>query len=360
MATASTPASRDFLRQLTLASGAPGSEGEVRGLVQGVFSGLGDVTHDRLGSVLCECTGTTDEPRVAIDAHMDEVAFLVQSVLPGGLLRFAALGGWWGHVLPAQRVNVMTETGSVPGIIASKPPHFLTKAEREKVQPVDELFLDVGATSDKQVAAFGIRVGDPILPHSEFIEMKDPDILSCKAFDDRAGVGVMCETMKRLGDGQHPNRVIGVGAVQEEVGLRGARTAHELARPDVALVLEGTPADDFPGAEVSQAVLGRGPQVRLFDPTAIANRRLVRLIEETAAAEDIPLQIAVRRTGGTNAGVIHLSRAGVPAAVIGVPARYIHTHVGLIHWNDYQAAVDLTTAVVRRLDAATVASLTAF
>jgi len=156
--------------------------------------------------------------------------------------------------------------------------------------------------------------------------------------------------MLALGDRDHPNTVIGVGAVQEELGSRGAGTASELTRPDVAIVLEGTPADDLPGQSDRQGALGRGPQVRLFDPTAVPNRRLVQFVREVARDAGVAVQLAVRRTGGTDAATIHRSGAGVAAVVIGVPVRYIHSHVSLLQWSDYLAARRLVLELVARLD----------
>ena len=351
----------DLLRRLTLAAGAPGAEDEVRALVREALDGVGTLSYDRLGSILCEVTGAKPGPRVVLDAHLDEVAFLVQSVSREGKLQFVPLGGWWGHVLLGHRVNVLVEGGAkIPGVIGSKPPHFLSPAERDKVLKIEAMYVDVGASTVDQVAALGIRVGDPIVPHAEFIELAPADILSSKAFDNRAGVGLLCEVMQELSDRKPPGTVVGVGAVQEEVGCRGAVTASELARPDVAIVLEGTPADDLPGFSERQAVLGKGPQIRFFDPTAISNRRLVRLTEEVARQHEVPLQIAVRRSGGTDASSIHRHAHGVPTVVIGVPARYIHTHTSLIHWQDYVQARHLVLELVLRLDEKTVAGLTDF
>jgi endoglucanase len=185
-------------------------------------------------------------------------------------------------------------------------------------------------------------------------------VLSGKAFDNRIGVTLMCETLLALAGQSHPNTAIGVAAVQEEIGCRGARTASSVARPDVALVLECCPADDLPGQADRQGVLGGGPQVRLYDPTAISNRRLVRLVEQVAAHSGVAIQLAVRRTGGTDASEIHRDRAGVPTVVIGVPARYIHSHVGLLQWSDYVAARRLVLELVLTLDAERVAALTRF
>jgi len=205
-----------------------------------------------------------------------------------------------------------------------------------------------------------VRVGDPVVPHGVFQPLANPRLLSSKAFDNRVGVALMVEALREVGD-DHPNTIFGVGAVQEEVGCRGAGTAADLARPDAALVLEGTPADDTPGLTGQrQSVLGKGPQLRFFDPTAISNRAFAHLVEETAREEGVPLQVAVRRSGGTDAKSISVHGRGVPTVVLGVPARYIHTHVTLIHLDDYEAAKRLVLAILRRLDRAAVDSFVAF
>ena len=353
------PVELEWLRRLALAAGPPGAEGPVRSLVREAIGEVGSLEYDRLGSLLCTL-GSGEGPRIALDAHMDEVGFAVQSITTEGRLRFVPLGGWWGHVLLAQRVNVITEAGAlVPGVIASKPPHFLSAAERKAVLTPESMLIDVGVSSREAAEELGIRVGDPVAPHSEWVELAN-GLVSCKAFDDRVGVGVLVESMLRLGALKQPlpSTVIGVAAVQEEVGCRGAVTSSALSRPDVGVVLEGTPADDAPGTPDRQAVLGAGPQLRFLDPTALSNRRLVRHVETIAREEGIPIQIAVRANGGTDAKSIHLHGAGVPTIVIGVPARYIHTHVSIIDPRDYAATVRLTTAVVRSLDAEAVAGLT--
>ena len=170
----------------------------------------------------------------------------------------------------------------------------------------------------------------------------------------------MIETLLEFSSRDHPNTIIGVGAAQEEIGCRGAVTASEKASPDVGIVLEGTPADDIPGFTEPQAILGKGPQIRFYDPTAISNRRLAELVAEIASEAEIEIQMAVRRSGGTDAKSIHLHRGGVPTVVIGVPARYIHSHVSLIHWQDYLNTARLVCELVARLDSAAVENLTDF
>ncbi len=345
--------SAELLKELSQAAGPPGSEGEVRGIVRRVLEAAGPLSYDRLGSILCVNQGRAEQPRVVLDSHLDEVGFMVQSVSGEGKLAIVPLGGWWGHVLLGQRVEVLVEGGRVPGVIGSTPPHFLAADQRDKVIGIDKMYVDIGASNSSQVSAVGIRVGDPVVPKTEFMEFQVPGILSGKALDNRAGVGLMCEVMLALRGKAHPNTVIGVGSVQEEVGCRGGGTSSTLSEPDVAVVLEATPADDLPGFEDRQAVLGKGPQIRLFDPTAISNRRLVHKVLEVADSQDIPVQQAVRRTGGTDAKTIHGHGAGVPTVVIGVPSRYIHTHVSLLHWDDYCATRDLVLGLVLALPGTT-------
>lgn len=352
--------SKDLLRRLSLAPGPPGAEDAVRRIVRRTLEGVGSIRLDRLGSLLCEKRGSGDDPRIVLDSHLDEVAFMIQSVTKDGYLSFVTLGGWWPHVLLGQRVDVLTDGGVVPGLIGGKPPHFLSPEERKKLLEPDAMFIDVGASSAEAVSRLGVRVGDMAVPRAEYCEMGVRDVFSGKAFDNRVGVALMCETLLALRDREHPNTVIGIGAVQEELGARGAQTSSTLARPDVAVVLECTPADDSPGQTVRQGALGRGPQIRYFDPTAVSNRRLVRLVEDVARECDIEIQTAVRRSGGTDAGVIHRSADGVPTVVVGVPARYIHSHVGLLDWRDYEAARRLVLELVARLDATRVAELTRF
>ena len=353
-------ASLQLIRRLSLAAGAPGAEDEVRAIVREQLAEVGPIRYDGLGSLICEKKGESDAPRVALDCHLDEVAFMVQRITDEGRLTFVPLGGWWGHVLLGQRVEVITEQGRVPGVIGSTPPHFLTPEERKRVVDLKKMYVDLGASRREDAEGLGIRPGDPVIPVADFREMAVEGVYSGKALDNRLGVAAMCEVMNAMRDEQHAGTLVGIAAVQEEVGLRGAGTASALAKPDVGIVLECAPADDLPGQTERQGVLDGGPQIRLFDPTAISNRRLVRFTAAVAAECGIKIQLAVRPTGGTNAGAIHKSGTGVPTVVIAVPGRYIHSHVSLFHWNDYVGARKLALELARRLDADRVRELTRF
>jgi endoglucanase len=353
-------ASKQLLRELSLAAGPPGGEDEVRAVVRRRLAGVGSLSHDRLGSLICELPGSAPAPRVMIDSHLDEVAFMVQSIQAEGRLGFVTLGSWWGHVLLGQRVHVLTDRGRLTGVIGCKPPHFLSAAEREKVLSPDSMYIDLGSSTREEVERLGVRPGDLAVPASEFEEMPVDGVVGGKAVDNRVGVALMCDALAALAKRGHPNTVVGVAAAQEEVGARGAATATHAVRPDAAVVLECTPADDLPGVTERQAVLGAGPQIRWFDPTAISNRRLVRHVEEVARAHALPIQLAVRRSGGTDAGSIHRSLGGVPTVVVGVPARYIHSHFSLMRWDDYDAARALVVELAASLDGERVTGLTTF
>ncbi|MGJ8724815.1 MAG: M42 family metallopeptidase [Roseibacillus sp.] len=339
-----------LLKKLTEAHSVSGFEDEVRVIFKDELSPHGAIGYDRLGSIYCRASQSQEGPRILVAGHMDEVGFRVQAINPAGFLTFVPVGGWWGHNLLAQRVEIKTRSGrKITGVVASKPPHFLTQAERAKVQELDAMFIDLAADSAEEVSEWGIRVGDPVAPVSMFQETAHPERFLAKAFDNRIGMAGAIEVGGEL-LGSHPNLFV-AGTVQEEVGLRGSRTLANEVKPDVAIVLEGPPADDTPGQDLSmsQGILGGGVQIRLHDPSAIMNPRLVDLALSLAESEGIKHQVTVRRSGGTDAGGFHLSNNGVPCIVLGVPARYIHSHNGIIELSDYRAMVNLTQELVKAL-----------
>jgi endoglucanase len=350
-----------LLKRLTEAHGVPGYEDEVREIFCAELAGAGKFATDRAGSVLCDLGGKG--PRVLLAGHMDEVGFRVQNITEDGFLKLVAVGGWWPHVLLAQTLVVKTTEGrKISGVVGSKPPHFMPEAERKNVMPLDQMFVDVGASSRDEVAEWGVRVGDPVAPDTRFQELAGKGRYLAKAFDNRAGMGVAIEAGKELAAMQRSNCLLVAGTVQEEVGLRGAQTLATLAKPDVAVLLEGTPADDTPGFDPSmgQGRVGEGVQIRMHDPSAIMNPRLAALAVETAEKEGIPHQVAVRTSGGTDAGRVHLTGEGVPCVVLGVPARYIHSHRAVIDMVDYVATTRLAVALVKRLTPARVKKLSAY
>lgn len=354
-----------LLKSFTEAHSAPGYEDEVREIFLKEIRDWGHCAADKSGSVWCQLPHTDGTPRVMIAGHMDEVGFRVQNILPDGFIQFVNVGGWWTHNLLAQRVELKTRTGEkILGVVCSKPPHFLPAEQRKHVMPIEALCIDVGAQSRSDAEMnFGIQLGDPIVPVSEFTQMARRDLYMAKAFDNRVGMAGAVQAGEALMKREKPgNTVLIAGSVQEELGLRGAKTLAFAAKPDVAIVLEGPPADDTPGMHPaeSQGRLGGGVQIRMQDPSAVMNPRLVQLAIDLAQSKGIPHQVTVRRSGGTDAGSFHLANEGIPSIVLGTPARYIHSHNAVIDINDYLAMVELTAVLADALDEETVKGLTSF
>jgi len=346
-----------LLKVLTEAHGVPGYEAEVREVMRRLLEGLGEIEQDNIGSLICR--RGEGGPRVMLAAHMDEIGFMVKHITPEGFIRFTPLGGWFDQVLLGQRVVIKTHKGDVIGVIGAKPPHLLPPDERKKVVEKKDMYIDIGATSAKEVEEAGVRIGDPIVPLAPFQVLASGKAYLAKAFDDRVGCAVLVEVMRRLAQEGHPNTVYAVATVQEEVGLRGAATSVEKVNPEVALILESDIAGDVPGIkpEESTVKLGGGPTIVVYDARMIPNLRLRDLAVETARAMGIPIQFSVIEGGATDGGVIHLHKGGVPTLVLGVPARHIHSHGGIVHRDDVEQAIALVTALVQRLDAETVARL---
>ncbi len=349
-----------MLQALTEASGVSGFESEVREVIRRHVEPLGEITQDRLGSILCKKVGAASSPTIMLPGHMDEVGFMVKHITDKGFVKMTPVGGWREQVILAQRVAIHTHKGKVVGVVGSKPPHILTDDERNKVTKLDAMFVDLGARDKKTAEAMGVRPGDPIIPISPYMRMGKTKCLMAKAWDDRAGCGLFIEVLKQLQAVKHPNTVYGVGTVQEEIGLRGAKTSVSMVNPDVAIICEVGIAADVPGIgeDESQGKLGGGPQICVRDGSMIPNMHLRDLAIEVAEKNKIPYQFTVLERGGTDGGPIHVHAEGVPSLYLGVPTRHIHSHAAIIHETDFDNSVKLVTEMVKRLDAKTVAGLT--
>lgn len=350
-----------LLKELTEANGVPGYEAPVRSLVRKYFEPLGEITQDKIGSVICKAEGSAAAPKIMLAGHMDEIGFMVKHITKEGFLKFLPLGGWFDQVLLGQRVVIQTqEGGEVVGVIGARPPHLLTQEERGKVVAKKDMYIDIGASSREEVEAAGVRQGDPVAPRADFVPLANGKTYLSKAFDDRVGVALMVSALQALQGQEHPNTVYAAATVMEEVGLRGATTSVRSIDPDVALVLESDIAGDVPGIspEESSVKLGGGPTLLIYEGRMIPSLALRRLISDTAAELGIPVQISYVEGGSTDGAVIHLHNIGVPTAVLAVAARHIHSHSSIIHREDYDQAVRLLAAVIQRLDAETVRRLT--
>ena len=353
-----------LLEALTNAHGVPGYETEIRAVLRDYLEPLGTLTQDKLGSVICQQTGSSQDdsrPRIMMAAHMDEIGFIVRHVTKEGFLKFLQLGGWWDQVLLGHRVIIKTHKGDVVGVIGAKPPHLLDAEERGKIVTKNDMYIDIGATSYEEAVATGVRVGDPAVPDSTFAVMANPKMYVAKAFDDRIGCAVAIEVLRHMKDNDAANDLYGVMTVMEEVGVRGATTSVRAIDPDVAIILESDIAGDVPGIkdEVSNIDMGKGPTIMVYDARMIPNIKLRDLCIETAAELGITVQFSAMPGGATDGAAVHLHGTGVPTIVIGVAARHIHSHNSIIHRDDFDEAVKLVSAIIGKLDADIVADLTA-
>lgn len=350
----------NVLKMMTESFGPSGFEKETIKIIKNYMMPYSDnVLTDKLGSIVFVTKGLSDRPRILLAGHVDEVGFVVSGIdEKTGFLSFNPLGGWWDQVLLSQRVIVRTEKGDLYGVIAAKPPHLLTEEERRKIVEARSMHIDIGATSGEEAREMGVKIGDPIVPWSPFMLIRDGKVAIGKAFDDRIGAFVMMEVIRRIKEDKiiHPNTVYGAATVQEEVGARGAQTVAHVVDPDVAIVIEVDIAGDVPGVGVTEAPakMGKGPSLVTYDSSMIPNQPLKEFVIKTAKKAGIPLQLSLVARGGTDAGKIHISRAGCPSVVIGIPTRHIHSHVGMLSLEDVENAVKLVLELVKNLDIDTV------
>jgi putative aminopeptidase FrvX len=350
-----------LLQQLTDTAGPPGFEEPIRKVMVDLMRPLAaSVTFDGLGSIIA--TQGSDGPRVMVDAHMDELGGMIRRVTPRGLLTMQMLGGWLDQALVDQRWIILGSKGPVRAVTGIRDVHVVPADERTRVYSRDSLFLDVGAATDAEVAAMGISPGDPVVPDAPFTVLNGTGNYLAKGWDDRVGCGVIIEAMRRLATLPHPNQIVWSITTQEEVGLRGAEAAAAVVKPAIAIAIEGgITGDVFPGrAEETQAKLGAGPGIFLFDSSALPNRKLTQLVKQTAAAKKLPLQTDLVQGYGDDSAELQRSNGGVPTVNLVVPIRYTHAHNGIMNRRDFDQMVDLLVALLQKLDQAAVDSIRDF
>lgn len=343
-----------MLQALTDANGTSGYEKAPRDVMKKYIKPYADdVETDGLGSLIAKKTGDEQGPKIMIAGHLDEIGFMITRIDEQGFLFFQTVGGWWEQVMLAQRVTVMTRNGEIPGVVGSKPPHVLKPEERKQSMDTKDMFIDIGVADKAEAEAAGVRPGDSVVPKADFTVLHNEKYLLNKAWDNRIGCAIAIEVLKNLQNDNHPNIVYGVGTVQEEVGLRGAKTATHYINPDIGFAVDTGIPGDTPGIseKQAQAKIGDGPQIIMYDATMISHKGLRDFVTDTADQHNIPYQFEALPGGGTDSGSIHLTADGVPALSITIATRYIHTATSIIHRDDFENAVKLVTEVVKQLDA---------
>ena len=335
----------ELLKNLTEAVGVAGEEKEVRLLIRDLIADHVDEWHvDAMGNLIALKKGTGAlDLRVMVDAHMDEVGLIITDYDSNGTLKFSGVGGFDDRALLGKVVQVGPK--KLTGVIGARPIHLLNASQRNSVTKIDAMRIDIGA-KNKDAASSKINIGDRAAFVTEYEEL-GPTAVG-KSFDNRAGCAALIELLRER---PYPFDLIATFTVQEEVGLRGATTATYGVQPDVALILECTPAYDLPNKDdVSPNVaLGKGPSIYVMDSGTLQDPRLVSLITQTASDNNIPFQIRRPGGGGTNTAVIQRTRGAIPAATIAVPGRYPHTPAMMINLDDYANVVKLAKATLLNL-----------
>ncbi len=338
-----------LLERLSNAHGISGREGSIQEIVRQEIGPLVDeIRVDNLGNLVATKKG--ERPSLMVAAHMDEIGLMTKYVDEKGFIRFVTIGGWFDQTLLNQRVIVHADSGPIYGVIGSKPPHVMKPDDRKKPIEVKDMFVDAGCADQDEAKALGIKSGTPMSIDRTFATLAG-DRVTGKALDNRAGVVMMIEALKRT---RTKSTIYAVGTVQEEVGLKGAKTSAFDLRPDVALATDVTIPGDHPGIEKKDSALeiGKGPVITIADASGrglIASEKVVDWLAETAREFEIEVQMDVSGGGTTDATAIQLTREGIHTGLISVATRYIHSPVEVLSIKDLEACAEL---IARALETA--------
>ena len=336
-----------LLEKLSNANGISGAEGAVAKIIRDeVAPYVDEIKTDRMGNLVAIKKG--DDFKIMLAAHMDEIGLMVQYIDEKGFIRFVGVGGWYNPVLVSQRVILHGEKGDVPGVLGMKPPHVMEEADRKKPIELANLFIDVGAHSAEEVEAMGITIGTTVTIDRDYQPLAGT-VVTGKALDNRVGCAMLIGALKEM---ETKHTIYAVFTVQEEVGLKGAKTAAFSLNPDVAVATDVTIPGDSPGIERRKApvFMGEGPVVVMVSASGrghLADPRMVDWLKKTAKKHDIKIQLEVGDGGNTDASAINFERGGIPSVPVSVPARYIHSPVEVIDLKDLQGAIELLRLAVK-------------
>lgn len=336
------------LESLVKELAVPAHEDRVRTYMQQQLQPVSKtIKKDRLGSVFGVQEGK-EQTKIAIVGHMDEVGFMITKIEDNGLLRFINLGGIWSQTLMGTQVVIFSQTEEIPGVITSIAPHLLTPEKRNKVVEMSDMWIDIGAKSKAEAEAFGVELGSVATFLSQPFYSKDKKRFFAKAIDNRYGCALALDVAEYLSTKNKKHTYYVGASVQEEVGLRGAKTVSQMIQPDFVLVFDSSPAIDFQDKN-GFGRLGEGPLVRIVDPGMIMMPELKDKILKIAKEQSITHQLYVSQ-GNTDASVIQYSNTGIPTIVIGLPARYIHTGLACMEVEDYNNAFIFAKAICDALE----------
>jgi putative aminopeptidase FrvX len=340
---------KGLLEKLSNAHGISGYEGGVRDIIKKIVKPCVDeLRTDNFGNLITIKKGKS--PSVMIAAHMDEIGLMVKYIDDDGFIRFAKVGGWFDQTLVNQRVLLHTKKGTVTGVIGSKPVHVMKTEDKKKALESKDMFIDVGASSRDEAKAMGVEPGVTVSLDQKLAELVG-DRVTGKAFDDRAGGAVLIAVLQKIAE-MKLTSVMGVFTVQEEVGLKGARTSAFGLNPDVGIAIDTCIPGDHPGIKKTDSAIeiGKGPSITVMDAGGrgvITHPRVLEWLCQTAKAKGIPYQMDVTESGTTDASAISLTREGIPSGVISVATRYIHTPVEVLSLKDLALTAELVVEAIK-------------
>lgn len=337
-------------KELSSFIGVSGFEDDVRDfLIEQITPLVDKVTKDTMGNVLAIKKGSNPEAhRILLDAHMDEVGFMINHIEPDGYLRFVMIGGWDTRTLLSQAVVIKSKTGKIyNGIIGSKPPHILTAEERKYLVQVKDMFIDIGMSSEEEATTNGINIGSTGTLYDPIIEMPNNQ-LRARSLDDRLGCNLIIQLLKRLKNNSKSleETILISFSVQEEVGLRGVGPATYTLDPTMALAIETTVGANVPNVQIRDrpTEVGKGPAISIIDRSTISSQAVNERITKNAELAQIKFQYKRPAFGGTNAGIIHKTKGGIPTTIISVPCKYLHSPVSMASMDDALALLNLLEA----------------
>ena len=324
--------------------GPSGDEGQVRDYLLKVYRAEADeILRDGLGSVFGMKKGKKDEPVIMIAGHMDEVGGMVTRLQENGFVKFINIGGVVPHVWVSQNVVIQTAKGKVKGVVGSVPPHMGATGE----VTMESLFIDVGAESKKDLEKYGIKPGDFLTFENDYYVTKNKNRIVSKAWDNRFGTGMALEVFRELKNIEHPNTVICGATVQEEVGLRGAKTSSQMVEPDLFIAIDVSPVGDAtPGPGDDFGKLNGGFLIRFYDPRNIMNPKMLEYVEGLAKKHKIDYQFFLSM-GGTDAAIARYAGSGCFSITIGLPGRYIHSNTSMIDVRDVEAVKAIVLEIIK-------------
>lgn len=344
---------KSLLEIFTNAHGVSGFEDNIRELLELELKPYVDtIRKDTMGNLIANKNG--EGPSIMLAAHMDEIGLMVKYIDDNGFLRFIQIGGWFDPTLVSQRVIIHGKRGPVTGVIGCKPPHLMKEEDRKKSVKLEDMFIDIGAKDREDAESLGIEIGVTASIDREFRSLANGRVTS-KAFDDRAGLVVLIEVMRRLSKHKIEANVYAVGTVQEEVGLKGARTCAFGVCPSIALAIDTTAPGDYPGVSKNDSSLeiGKGPVITVADASGrglITHPQIINWLKETASENKIPYQLGVGSGGTTDATAIHLTKDGIPTGTISIATRYVHSPVELLDTADLEACISLVVKAIENVN----------